>query len=79
MFRRRMDESPQQVVRENDYSDFELLNNFVKKLESKADLDKAKEAMESIFNAHQKIRGIRSSEKMVDATGGFVVHKDEGK
>lgn len=57
---------------------FNVLADFVKDLETKADYNKAIGAMESIFNAYQKLRGIKTEE---DAVGDaeFILHEKEGK
>lgn len=47
---------------------FNILADFVKELDSKADYNKAIGAMESIFNAYQKLRGIKTDEDVLDST-----------
>lgn len=41
---------------------FNLLADFVKDLDSRADFNKAVGALELIFNAYQKLRGIKDEE-----------------
>ena len=57
---------------------FNILADFVKELDSKADFNKAVGAMELIFNAYQKLRGIKTEE---DATSEleYMLHPEEGK
>lgn len=47
---------------------FRILADFVKELDSKADYNKAIGAMESIFNAYQKLRGIKTDDDVLDST-----------
>jgi hypothetical protein len=47
---------------------FNILADFVKELDSKADYNKAIGAMESIFNAYQKLRGIKTDDDVLDST-----------
>lgn len=47
---------------------FNVLADFVKELDSKADYNKAIGAMESIFNAYQKLRGIKTDDDVLDST-----------
>lgn len=57
---------------------FNVLADFVKDLDSKADYNKAIGAMESIFNAYQKLRGIKTDEDVLDSTE-FMLSDKEGK
>ena len=47
---------------------FNILADLVKELDSKADYNKAIGAMESIFNAYQKLRGIKTDDDVLDST-----------
>lgn len=47
---------------------FRILADFVKELDSKADYNKAIGAIESIFNAYQKLRGIKTDDDVLDST-----------
>ena len=47
---------------------FNILADFVKELDSKADFNKAIGAMESIFNAYQKLGGIKTDDDVLDST-----------
>ena len=47
---------------------FNILADFVKEIDSKADYNKAIGAMESIFNAYQKLRGIKTDDDVLDST-----------
>lgn len=57
---------------------FSVLADFVKDLDSKADYNKAIGAMESIFNAYQKLRGIKTDDDILDSTE-FILSDKEGK
>lgn len=57
---------------------FNVLADFVKDLDSKADYNKAIGAMESIFNAYQKLRGIKTDDDVLDGTE-FMLSDKEGK
>ena len=57
---------------------FNVLADFVKDLDSKADYNKAIGAMESIFNAYQKLRGIKTDEDVLDSTE-FILNDKEDK
>ena len=57
---------------------FGILADFVKDLDSKADYNKAIGAMESIFNAYQKLRGIKTDEDVLDSTE-FILSDKETK
>ena len=57
---------------------FSVLADFVKDLDSKADYNKAIGAMESIFNAYQKLRGIKTDDDILDSTE-FILNDKEGK
>lgn len=57
---------------------FNVLADFVKDLDSRADYNKAIGAMESIFNAYQKLRGIKTDEDVLDSTE-FILDDKEGK
>lgn len=57
---------------------FNVLADFVKDLDSKADYNKAIGAMESIFNAYQKLRGIKTDEDILDSTE-FILNEKEDK
>lgn len=55
---------------------FNVLADFVKDLDSKADYNKAIGAMESIFNAYQKLRGIKTDEDVLDSTQYLINDKE---
>lgn len=57
---------------------FSVLADFVKDLDSKADYNKAIGAMESIFNAYQKLRGIKTDDDILDSTE-FMLNDKEVK
>ena len=57
---------------------FRVLADFVKDLDSRADYNKAIGAMESIFNAYQKLRGIKNEDD-VTADAEFVLHEKESE
>lgn len=57
---------------------FNVLADFVKDLDSRSDYNKAIGAMESIFNAYQKLRGIKTDEDVLDSTE-FILNDKEGK
>lgn len=57
---------------------FDILASFVAELDSKADYNKAIGAMESIFNAFQKLKGIKSDEDIVKESE-FILHPEENK
>lgn len=57
---------------------FSVLADFVKDLDSKADYNKAIGAMESIFNAYQKLRGIKTDDDILDNTE-FMLNDKEVK
>ena len=57
---------------------FNILADFVKELDSKADYNKAIGAMESIFNAYQKLRGIKTDDDVLDSTQ-YILNDKEGK
>lgn len=57
---------------------FNVLADFVKDLDSKADYNKAIGAMEYIFNAYQKLRGIKTDEDVLDSTD-FILNDKESK
>ena len=55
---------------------FKVLADFVKDLDSKADYNKAIGAMESIFNAYQKLRGIKTDDDTTNDSE-FILHEEE--
>ena len=57
---------------------FNILADFVKELDSKADYNKAIGAMESIFNAYQKLRGIKTDDDVLDSTQ-YILNDKEAK
>ena len=57
---------------------FSVLADFVKDLETKADFNKAIGAMESSFNAYQKLRGIKTDDDAI-AEPEFMLHEKEGQ
>lgn len=57
---------------------FDILASFVAELDSKADYNKAIGAMESIFNAFQKLKGIKTDEDIVKESE-FILHPEENK
>ena len=57
---------------------FDILANFVAELDSKADYNKAIGAMECIFNAFQKLKGIKSDDDVVKESE-FILHPEEDK
>ena len=57
---------------------FSILADFVKELDSKADFNKAVGAMELIFNAYQKLRGIKTDEDIANDLE-YMLHAEEGK
>ena len=57
---------------------FNVLADFVKDLDSRADFNKAIGALELIFNAYQKLRGIKTDEDILDSTE-FILTEKEGK
>lgn len=57
---------------------FSVLADFVKDLDSKADFNKAIGALELIFNAYQKLRGIKTDDDILDSTE-FILSDKEGK
>jgi len=56
---------------------FSVLADFVREIETKADFNKAIDAMKSIFDAYQKLRGIKTDDDMI-AEPEFMLHPDEG-
>lgn len=75
-FRRKKKHEP--VIFEEETVDvrFNLLADFVKELGSRADYNKAVGAMEDIFSAYQKLRGIKVEED-TNPEGKFELHEDE--
>ena len=57
---------------------FDILADFVAELDSKADYNKAIGAMECIFNAFQKLKGIKTDEDIVKDSE-FILHPEENK
>lgn len=57
---------------------FSTLSDFVKDIETKADFNKAIDAMKSIFDAYQKLRGIKTDDDSI-AEPEYMLHPDEGK
>jgi len=55
---------------------FNVLADFVKDLDSKADFNKAVGAMELIFNAYQKLRGIKTDDDTVNESD-YILHDKE--
>ena len=55
---------------------FSVLADFVKDLDSKADYNKAIGAMESIFNAYQKLRDIKTDEDILDSSEYILSDKE---
>ncbi len=55
---------------------FDVLADFVKDLDSKADFNKAVGAMELIFNAYQKLRGIKTDDDTVNESD-YILHDKE--
>lgn len=58
---------------------FGVLADFVKELETKADFNKAVGAMELIFQAYQKLRGIKTDDDTIDESSKFILHEKEGE
>lgn len=80
MFRifKRKNKAPMFYEEEPVDTKFNILADFVKELDSKADFNKAVGAMELIFNAYQKLRGIKTDDDLI-AEPEFMLHPDEGK
>lgn len=57
---------------------FNMLADFVRELDSKADYNKAIGAMESIFNAYQKLRGIKVDDDVIEESK-FILSDKEGE
>lgn len=55
---------------------FRVLADFVRGLDTKADYNKAIGAMESIFNAYQKLKGIKTEEDEAN-DAEFALHEEE--
>ena len=77
LFRRKKKHEPAIFEEETVDVRFGVLADFVKELGSRADYNKAVGAMEDIFSAYQKLRGIKVEEDS-SPEGKFELHDDEG-
>lgn len=59
-------------------ANFSALADIVRDLETKADFNKTVTAMELIFNAFQKLRGVKINEDIEESTK-FLLHEKEGE
>ena len=57
---------------------FNVLADFVREIETKADFNKAIDAMKSIFEAYQKLRGIKTDDD-VAVEPELMLHSEENK
>lgn len=79
LFRKRKTQTPAFFEEEPLDERFNLLAEFVRELGTKADFNKAVGAMEDIFNAYQRLRGIKTYDDEIDNSMKFALHKEEGK
>ena len=79
LFKRRKTPAPTFFEEEPLDERFNLLAEFVRELGTKADFNKAVGAMEDIFNAYQRLRGIKTDDDEIDNSMKFALHKEEGK
>ena len=56
---------------------FNMLANFARGIDTKAEANRALEAMEHILIARQKLAGIRTDDDEVDGANKFMLHEKE--